>query len=96
MSENGEPASAKQLIKRFVYLLLFTEPPLLLAGWLMNRRVAFIVDLVILGLVFLSRVYFLLYLINVVFRKGRPMPHDKLSGTLYIETAVPGENPADR
>ena len=96
VSENGEPASAKQLIKRYVYLMLFTEPPLLLAGWLMNRRFAFIVDLVILGLVFLSRVYFLLYLINVVFRKGRPMPHDKLSGTLYTETAIPGERPAGR
>ena len=55
----------------------------------MNRRFSVVVDLVILGLVFLSRIYFILYFINMVFRKGRPMPHDKLSGTHYIETAIP-------
>ena len=89
VSGSGKTASAKQMIKRYAYLLLFTEPPLLLAGWLMNRRFSVVVDLVILGLVFLSRVYFILYFINMVFRKGRPMPHDRLSGTLYIETAIP-------
>ena len=52
----------------------------------MNRRFSVVVDLVILGLVFLSRIYFILYFINMVFRKGRPMP---LSGTHYIETAIP-------
>ena len=55
----------------------------------MNRRFSVVVDLVILGLVFLSRIYFILYFINMVFRKGRLMPHDKLSGTHYIETAIP-------
>ena len=89
VSETGGTASAGQLIKRYAYLLGFTEPPLLLAGWLMNRRVAFAVDLAILGLVFISRVYFIWYFINMVFRKGRPMPHDRLSGTHYIETAIP-------
>ena len=91
VSDNGGAASAGQLIKRYAYLLLFTEPPLLLAGWLMNRRFAFIIDLVILGLVFLSRIYFIMYFINMVFRKGRSMPHDRLSRTRYIETAIPEE-----
>ena len=89
VSEDGKPAPGGQCIKRYAYLLLFTEPPLFLAGWLMNRRFSVVVDLVILGLVFLSRIYFILYFINMVFRKGRPMPHDKLSGTHYIETAIP-------
>ena len=88
VSEDGKPAPAGQYIKRYAFLLLFTEPPLFLAGWLMNRRFSVVVDLVILGLVFLSRIYFILYFINMVFRKGRPMPHDKLSGTHYIETAI--------
>ena len=38
--------------------LLFTELPLIIAGWLMGRRFAFIIDIVILGLVFISRIYF--------------------------------------
>ena len=46
-------------------------------------RFAFVIDLVILGLTAASRVYFLMYFIDMVFRKGKLMPHDKLSGTLY-------------
>ncbi len=38
----------------------------------------------IIVLVVLSRVYFIIYFINVVLRKGKPMPHDKLSGTVYM------------
>ncbi len=30
-----------------------------------------------------SRIYFLIYFINMAFRKGKLMPHDKFSGTLY-------------
>ena len=83
VSENGGIASAGQLIKRYLCLWMFTELPLIVAGLLMNVRFAFIVDLVILGLTAASRVYFLIYFINMVFRKGKLMPHDKLSGTLY-------------
>ena len=89
VSEEGRAASAGQLIKRYLYLWLFTDLPLLAAGRLMNVRVAFIIDLIILGLVFVSRIYFFMYFINVVLRKGKPMPHDKLSRTLYMATEIP-------
>ena len=64
---------------------------LIIAGWLMNGRFAFIVDAMILLLVFISRIYFIIYFINVVLRKGKLMPHDKLSGTLYMATDILGE-----
>lgn len=31
-----------------------------------------------------SRIYFIWYFINVVLRKGKLMPHDKFSKTLYM------------
>ena len=89
VSENGGIASAGQLIKRYLYLGLFTEAPLIIAGWLMNARFTVIIDLVILGLIFISRIYFFIYFINAVFVKGRLMPHDKLSRTLYMATNIP-------
>lgn len=89
VSEDGGIASARQLIKRHLYLLLFTDTPLIIAGWLMSRRSAFIIDIMILGLIFISRIYFFIYFINVILRKGKLMPHDRLSGTLYMVTDIP-------
>lgn len=89
VSEDGGIASRGQLVKRYLYLMLFTELPLIVAGWLMGMRFAFIVDAMILALVFVSRFYFVLYFINVVLRKGKLMPHDKLSGTLYMAVELP-------
>ena len=89
VSENGEIASAGQVIRRYLYLWLFTDLPLIIAGWLMSVRIAFIIDIIILGLVIISRVYFLIYLINALFRKEKLMPHDKLSGTLYMVADIP-------
>ena len=89
VSEDGGIASARQLIKRYLYLLLFTDLPLIIAGQLMSVRVSFIIDFIILGLTAVSRIYFFIYFINVVLRKGRLMPHDKLSKTLYMVTDVP-------
>ena len=83
-SEDGGAASAAQLIKRYLYLWLFTDLPLLIAGQLMYVRSAFIIDLIILGLTAVSRIYFVWYFINIVLRKGKLMPHDKLSKTLYM------------
>ena len=88
VSENGGIATAAQLIKRYLYLWLVTDLPLIIAGWLMGMRVAFIVEIIILALTAISRVYFLIYLINVGLRKVRLMPHDKLSGTLYMATKL--------
>ena len=89
VSEDGGIASAGQLIKRYLYLLLLTETPLIIAGWLMSRRFSFLIDAMILGLLFISRIYFFIYFINVILRKGKLMPHDKLSGTLYMATDIP-------
>ena len=89
VSEDGKTASAWQLIKRYLCLLMFTELPLIIAGWLMSKRFAFIIDIMILGLVLISRIYFIIYFINVVIKKGKLMPHDKLSGTLYMVTDIP-------
>ena len=88
VSDNGGMASAWQLIKRYLYLWLFTELPLIIAGQLMNVRFTFAVDVMILLLLFISRIYFFIYLINVVLRKGKLMPHDKLSGTIYMATEI--------
>ena len=89
VSEDGGMASAGQLIKRYLYLWLFTDLPLIIAGQLMNVRIAFVIDLIILGLTAVSRIYFFIYFINVVLRKGKLMPHDKLSRTLYMVTDIP-------
>lgn len=89
VSEDGAVASARQLIRRYACLWLFTELPLVIAGWLTGIRFAFIIDVLILALVAISRLYFLIYFINVVLRGGKLMPHDRLSGTLYMATELP-------
>ena len=91
VSDNGGMASAWQLIKRYLYLWLFTELPLIIAGQLMNVRFTFAVDVMIVLLLFISCIYFFIYLINVVLRKGKLMPHDKLSGTIYMATDISGQ-----
>ena len=84
VSDGGSAASAGQLIKRYLYLWLFTDLPLIIAGRLMSVRFSFIIDVIILGLTVVSRIYFFIYFINVVLRKGKLMPHDKLSRTRYM------------
>ena len=86
VAENGGFASAGQLIKRYLFLWIFTDVPLIIAGLLMNVRSTFVIDILILGLTALSRVYFLVYLVIVMFGNGKLMPHDKLSGTVYMAT----------
>ncbi len=91
VSEDGGAASAGQLVKRYLYLWLFTEVPLVIAGLLTNVRFTVIIDLVILALVFVSRLYFMIYFVNVVLRRGKLMPHDKLSETLYMVVELPDD-----
>ena len=50
MSEDGGTVSAGQLIKRYLYLWLFTEGPLIIADWLMGERFSFIIDVMIIVL----------------------------------------------
>ena len=87
VSEKGGVASPVQLIKRYLYLWLITELPLIAAGWLNSGQSAIDNVVIVLGLLLISRLYFIIYLINMVFRKGAPMLHDKLSGTVYMAIA---------
>ena len=81
--QNGR-ASAGQLIKRYLYLWLFTELPLVIVALIAEGRFGFLSDFMIIGLLLLSRAYFIAYFIFEVFRKEAvPMPHDRLSGTTY-------------
>ena len=80
---NGR-ASAGQLIKRYLYLWLFTDLPLIIVNLIADAKFEFINSFMILGLLLLSRAYFIAYFIFEVFRKEAvPMPHDRLSGTTY-------------
>ena len=93
VSENGGRASTGQLVKRYLYLWLFTEFPFLIAGWLTDGRFGpFNNDFMILVLLAISRLYFAAYIIIVVFGKNARMPHEKLSGTYYMATSVPEQN----
>lgn len=90
VSEDGKIASTKQILKRYIYLWLFTEFPQIIASWLMNGQFTmFKNEYVSMALTGISGLYFIWYFINAVFRKGKLMPHDKLSRTHYIGTRIP-------
>ena len=90
VSQDGSPASKGRLIKRYVILWMFTDLPLIIASWLSESQFAFINDYMILILMVLSKLYFVVYFINEVFRRGAvPMPHDTLSKTVYMATEIP-------
>lgn len=90
VTENRDIASAGQLVKRYLYLWLFTDFPLIAVEWLRSGEFTLLNnDLIYLVLLALSRLYFIWYIFNMVFRKGALMPHDKLSGTLYMATVIP-------
>jgi hypothetical protein len=77
-------------VKRYLYLWLFTEFPMLLArmmtgGPLETPKYSFL----FLALVLISRLYFAAYLIIAVSQKNVRMPHERLSGTFYIATVIP-------
>ena len=89
-AEGGGIASTGQLIRRYLYLWLFTGFPLIITDWLANDHISILNNaFLILALMAVSRLYFAWYIINMLFRKGAPMPHDRLSGTRYISTVIP-------
>ena len=93
VSEKGGRASTGQLVKRYLYLWLFTEFPFLIAGWLTDGPFGPLDNpFIILALYALSRLYFAAYAVIVVFGKNARMPHEKLSGTYYMATSVPEQN----
>ena len=93
VSESGGAASIGQLVKRYLYLWLFTGCPLIIAGWLADGPFGPLDNpFIILALYALSRLYFAAYAVIVVFGKNARMPHEKLSGTYYMATSVPEQN----
>jgi len=90
ISEDGKPADRWQVIKRYFYVWLFTDFPLMIAVRSSGIHLSFMNDLILLSLMIASRFYFIYYFFNEVIRSGaRKMPHDKLSKTVYMATEIP-------
>ena len=92
VSKGGSAASAAQIVKRYFFLWLFTDFPLIIAELLNNGQSGTTIDIVIILLFAASRLYFVIYFIKEAVLKGeRPMAHDKLSGTVYMAAEIPPE-----
>ena len=90
VSEKGGAATTGQFVKRYLFLWLFTEFPLLLVRMIVNGPFKILNnDFLFLTLVLASRLYFAAYLIITVSQKSARLPHEKLSGTFYIATVIP-------
>lgn len=93
VSADGGVASRGQLAKRYLYLWLFVELPMIVVELLaMSGSVLDPVagSLAVSGLIILSRAYVVAYLLVVLFKRGTVlMPHDKLSGTMYVAMPLP-------
>ena len=89
VSEDVGIPTAAQLFKRYLFLWLFIELPVIAAEWLTSGQFEFINDYIALGIDLISGAYFYLYLARQVFRRvAKPMPHDKLSRTTYAAIRV--------
>ena len=96
VSRDGSAASAGQIIKRYVFLWLFTDFPIIIARWLADGQSESVNAFVLLFLLLVSRIYFVIYFIKEAVLKGeRPMAHDKLSGTAYMAVEIPQKRPAE-
>lgn len=85
VAKDGYIASTGQMVNRYLYLWLFTGLPMIIVGWLTSGQ--FTIhnnDCIFLTLIAVSKYYFVWYIINIVFRRGVLMPHDRLSGTQYM------------
>lgn len=94
VSEDGGIATTGQFVKRYLYLWLFTDFPLIIANYFRSRPFPalnndYIYLAVMLPLLLIARLYYVWYFINVIFRKGALMPHDKLSKTVYRASPLP-------
>jgi hypothetical protein len=90
VSEKGSVATTGQFVKRYLYLWLFTEFPMLLARMMTGGPLETpIYSFLFLALLLISRLYFAAYLIIAVSQKNVRMPHERLSGTFYIATVIP-------
>lgn len=92
VSEKGGVATKGQFVKRYLYLWLFAEFPMLLARMMTTARLETLYKgIPFLALVVVSRLYLAAYLVIVVSRKDARMPHEKLSGTFYMAAVIPEE-----
>lgn len=92
VSEKGSVATTEQFVKRYLYLWLFTELPMLFAGMMTGGPLETpIYSFLFMALVLISRLYIAAYLIIAVSQKSVRMPHERLSGTFYIAAGVPEE-----
>ena len=95
VSRDGSVATAGQLIKRYFYLWLFTDFPLIIVGWPMNGHFGAVDGPLAIVLLLASRIYFVIYFVKeAVLRGERPMAHDKLSRTAYMAVEIPEKSQA--
>ena len=89
VSEKGGVATTGQFVKRYLYLWLFAEFPMLLARMMLIAKLEMVCNgIPFLALALASRLYFAAYLIIVVSQKNARLPHEKLSGTFYMATVI--------
>ena len=87
VSDKGGAATTGQFVKRYLYLWLFTELPMLPARMMTGGPLETpIYSFLFMALVLISRLYIAAYLIIAVSQKSVRMPHERLSGTYYIAT----------
>lgn len=90
VSGDGSAAGAVQLVKRYFWLWIFTDFPVIIAGWLIDGESVTVNNIAAAVLFLASRIYFLSYFIKEAILRGeRPMAHDKLSGTVYMAAELP-------
>lgn len=90
VSEKGGLASRWGLLKRYALLWLFTELPLIVVKLLPSAPESVGFDLFVLLLYLASRGYFVWYALRLLRKKGgQPLPHDRLSGTVYAAVEIP-------
>ena len=90
VSEKGGVATTGQFVKRYLYLWLFAEFPMLLARMMLIAKLEMVCNgIPFLALALASRLYFAAYLIIVVRQKNVRLPHEKLSGTFYMAAVIP-------
>ena len=90
VSDKGGAATTGQFVKRYLYLWLFTELPMLPARMMTGGPLETpIYSFLFMALVLISRLYIAAYLIIAVSQKSVRMPHERLSGTFYIAVGGP-------
>ena len=93
VSEDGRYVTNRQLLKRYASLWAFTELPEIIADYLTSGGFAFMNDWTKIGFFILARSYFIIYFVNIVFKKGTiSMPHDRIAGTVYMAISNAGQD----